>query len=216
MEAIGSDDELAGVLAHEAAHLIFRHLDKARSNAANTALVAGAIGAGLMGALAFQGIELPDDTPSQLFNAGWQTGLYAYSPEMELEADRFAAYAVARSGRPPRAAIDLVLRLQRGKVPPSVARTKGYAGYLRTHPANNTRMAHALQAFAELEGNAQRRLLTREAQYVEDCKAEIRRYPHCDFKAAKAAVWWFVDRPGCPPFTVGVAHPCLRKEVVFH
>ena len=216
ISAIGSDDELAGVLAHEAAHLVFDHLDKAQSNALKTGLLMGVLGAGMVGVAAAQGTRLPDDTVSDWVHVGMEMGSLAYSPEMELEADRFAAYAVARSGRSPRAAIDLVLRLQRGNVLASVARTKGYAGYLRTHPANDTRMAAALQAFAELQAQPGSRLLTRVGRYVEDCNAEIKRYPQCDFKAVRSAFWWHVDRPGCPPFSIGVWHPCLRKEVVVY
>ena len=147
MRSAGSDDEVAWVLAHEAAHLLFGHAQKKASNAAGSGVL-GAIAMGAIGIAVHQpGMDtgyIGDMTQSG-FEAGYVAGYLAYSPEMELEADQFAAYVMKKAGYRVNAALDTIVRLHRGDVPAPVRRGDGWAGYLDTHPANDYRLA-AMQA----------------------------------------------------------------------
>ena len=92
LRAAGDDDEIAAVLAHEAAHLLFGHAQKKASNAAGYGLIGGLAGIALGAALHQPGMdpEYVGDMGEAGFNVGYETGYLAYSPEMELEADQFA------------------------------------------------------------------------------------------------------------------------------
>ena len=143
MRSAGSDDEIAWVLGHEAAHLMFFHSQKKYQNAMNTALLHGAMMTGLGLAMQQGGMytgHVADAIP-EVMAAGFDIGRTAYSPEMEIEADQFAAYAMKRSGRPMGAILDTIVRLQRGEVPAPVRQGDGWAGYLTTHPADDYRLA---------------------------------------------------------------------------
>ena len=47
MRSVGDDDEIAAVIAHEAAHLLFGHAQKKNRNALGTQVLAGIIGIGI-------------------------------------------------------------------------------------------------------------------------------------------------------------------------
>ena len=143
LQSVGSDDEIAAVLAHEAAHLLFGHAQKKGENALQGAMV-GMV-AGIVAGAALYQPGMDGQYIGDLGQAGWdagsQLGYIAYSPEMEIEADQFAMYVLAASGRRLSAGLDLIIRLHRGDVPDPVRRVDGWAGYLATHPAHDYRLA---------------------------------------------------------------------------
>ena len=150
MRSAGDDDEIAAVLAHEAAHLLFSHAQKKASNAVGTGVVAGLLTIAVGAAVYQPGMD-PNafgELAGDMFEAGYTSGYVAYSPEMELEADQFAMYVLKQANRRLTAGTDLIVRLHRGEVPAPVRRGDGWAGYLQTHPAGDYRLA-AMQSTLE-------------------------------------------------------------------
>ena len=139
MRSAGSEDEVAAVLAHEAAHLLFGHAEKKLSNALGYSVIGGVIGAGI--GVALERPETIEDYGKLGMELGSQVGYLAYSPEMELEADQFALYVLKEADRRVSAGADLIIRLHRGDVPAPVKQGEGWASYLSTHPANDFRLA---------------------------------------------------------------------------
>lgn len=152
MRSAGDDDEIAAVLAHEAAHLLFGHAQKKQSNAATGGLMAGIA----MGALAVAvdpvNSQYVGDMTKTGFDTGWNAGYLAYSPEMEIEADQFAMYVLKEANRRLTAGTDLIVRLHRGDVPAPVRRGDGWAGYLATHPTNDYRLAAMQSTLNDIRG----------------------------------------------------------------
>jgi len=139
--------ELAAVLAHEYAHIMLGHVEKKMKNALAGAALAGGL-AGAYGAMT--------RTDSSQYAQGWMTagmiaGGRAYSPEMEIEADRLAVYILNDAGYPPTAMRDAIVRMHR-ITPPK--RKRGFsprqAGFLDTHPSNDRRIAHILSAIRDV------------------------------------------------------------------
>ena len=111
MRSAGSDDEIAWVLAHEAAHLLFGHAQKKAPNAAGGGVL-GAIAMGAIGIAIHQpgmDTQFVGDMTQAGFETGYVAGYIAYSPEMELEADQFAAYVMKKDGRRLDAALDTIV-----------------------------------------------------------------------------------------------------------
>ena len=153
MRSAGDDDEIAAVLAHEAAHLLFGHNAKKRTNATNAQLITGALAIALGAAL-----QSPDilNSAGDMSMHGWNAGYVAYSPEMEIEADQFAMYVLKEVGRRLSAGTDLIVRLHRGDVPAPVRRGDGWAGYLRTHPSGDYRLAAMRSTLDDIRAGATR------------------------------------------------------------
>ena len=145
MRSAGGDDEIAAVLAHEAAHLLFGHSHKKQTNATNAQLMTGALAIALGAATQNHGLL---NSAGDISMRGWDVGYVAYSPAMEIEADQFAMYVLKRAGRRLTAGTDLIVRLHRGDVPTPVRRGDGWAGYLRTHPTDDYRLA-AMQSMLD-------------------------------------------------------------------
>ena len=122
LRSAGSDDEIAAVLTHEAAHLLFGHSSKKASNAAGYGLAAGLAGIALGAAMYQPGMdgEFIEDLGQAGFDAGDHAGYIAYSPEMEFDADQFALYVLKHASRRLSAGMDLIVRLHRGDVPTPV------------------------------------------------------------------------------------------------
>ena len=193
MRSAGDDDEIAAVLAHEAAHLLFSHAQKKASNAAGTGVVAGLLTIAIGAAVYQPGMD-PNafgELAGDMFEAGYTSGYVAYSPEMEIEADQFAMYVLKQANRRLTAGTDLIVRLHRGEVPAPVRRGDGWAGYLQTHPAGDYRLA-AMQSTLEdirmgatvpltkkeaLENIRAQNQLNRQAA----CAAVKQKYPNCDW-----------------------------------
>ncbi len=123
-------DELAFVLAHEAAHHIENHLGRQRQNATLGAVVFGQL-AGVTGSNA-EAIR----TAQEL---GAAVGARSYSKEFELEADRLGTIIAARAGYNPVRGAEFFFR-----VPDPGNR------FLGTHPPNAERVAVVRQTAASL------------------------------------------------------------------
>ncbi|EBA15868.1 peptidase, M48 family protein [Roseobacter sp. SK209-2-6] len=125
---IANQDELAFVMAHEAAHHIRGHLFRQQQNA-----VAGAV---LLGGLA----GLAGGTAAEISNAqdlGAIVGARSYSKEFELEADALGTLITAHAGYQPSVGVKFFYRL-----PDPGDR------FLGTHPANPERISVVNQTIA--------------------------------------------------------------------
>ena len=220
MRSAGDDDEIAAVIAHEAAHLLFGHAQKKNRNALGTQVLAGIIGIGI----ASQGYG---NYTEELMSTGRQVGYLAYSPEMELEADQFAAYVLNDADRRLSAASDLLVRLHRGDVPAPVRQGDGWAGYLATHPADDHRLAAMQSTLDDIRGGAVRLLSKQEAyeraqreqeqrnmeeqvRFAQEnrglCLAMREKYPKCGWFQGQAFDWgWPVDCPSAWALKVATA-----------
>lgn len=122
-----NEDELAFVMAHEAAHHIEGHLERQQRNAT--------LGAAVFGQLAGAG-GADGEAIRTAQEIGAAVGARTYSKEFELEADRLGARIAHRAGYDPLVGAQFFFR-----VPDPGDR------FLGTHPANAERYA-AVQAVA--------------------------------------------------------------------
>ena len=123
-------DEIAFVMAHEAAHHIENHLDQQRRNATMGAVVFGQL-AGVTGG--------GNDAIRTAQELGAAVGARSYSKDFELEADRLGTIIAARAGYDPVRGADFFFR-----VPDPGDR------FLGTHPANAERVQVVRQTAAGL------------------------------------------------------------------
>jgi len=123
-------DEIAFVMAHEAAHHIENHLEQQRRNASMGAVVFGQL-AGVTG-----GGNEAIRTAQEL---GAAVGARSYSKDFELEADRLGTIIAARAGYNPVRGADFFFR-----VPDPGDR------FLGTHPPNAARVQIVRQTAAGL------------------------------------------------------------------
>ncbi len=142
---VQSDDELAIVMGHEAAHAIARHGGERMTQGAAAQL--GATAAGVA-------------TDSQAIAQGAAMGLQAgillpYSRKQESEADELGLFIAAQAGYDPRAAISLWRRMQ--------SQGGSAIEFLSTHPSEGTRIellqeqmpqAYALYKRTRVDGTA--------------------------------------------------------------
>jgi predicted Zn-dependent protease len=129
LAAAANEAQLAGVIAHEVAHIAQRH--------AATQISTSAVAGGLLGAMgAFLGNDAGGARAAQL-GAQAMAGSYMlkFSRDDEREADRVGAEIMQRAGWDPRAMIDFmtILRRQAGHDPGSVEE------FLSTHPGASER-----------------------------------------------------------------------------
>jgi predicted Zn-dependent protease len=143
---LDSEAELAGVLAHEIAHVTARHA--ARQQTANVTNQVLATAAGILtgsgdvaDAAGMYGKEL----------------VSGYGREHELEADSLGAEYMHRSGYSPDALLEVIGVLkdqeqyQRVKARASGKKVASYHGLYATHPRNDARLQQVIQAAGELE-----------------------------------------------------------------
>ena len=123
-------DEIAFVMAHEAAHHIENHLDQQRRNATLGAVVFGQL-AGVTGG--------GNDAIRTAQELGAAVGARSYSKDFELEADRLGTIIAARAGYNPVRGADFFFR-----IPDPGDR------FLGTHPANAERVQIVRQTAAGL------------------------------------------------------------------
>ena len=119
---VQSDDELAIVMGHEAAHAIARHGGERMTPGAAAQIGASAAGAATNSEAIAQGAAM-----------GLQAGiLLPYSRKQESEADELGLFIAAQAGYDPRSAISLWRRMQ----------SQGGAKieFLSTHPSEGTRI----------------------------------------------------------------------------
>ena len=139
LEATRNEDELAGVLAHEVAHVTQRHIARSihasqRQSLLSTAIMLGAILAGAAGAGgdAMQGaIAIAQGTAAQQ--------QINFTRSNEYEADRVGISALASAGFDPQGMGSFFEVISRG-TSPSQARVPEF---LRTHPVSSARIAEA-------------------------------------------------------------------------
>ena len=134
-----SDDEIAFVLAHEAAHHIAEHLPRQQQSQVIGALILGGMvaAAGEVG-----GAPVTQDTIRQAMDLGAFVGGRAYSQDYELEADWLGAFVTARAGYDPEAGAAVFGR-------PALSGGGGPV-ILSTHPASPQRQALVSRAAAEI------------------------------------------------------------------
>ncbi len=123
-------DEIAFVMAHEAAHHIENHLEQQQRNAALGAAVFGQL-AGVTGG--------GGDSVQTARELGAAVGARSYSKDFELEADRLGTIIAARAGYDPVRGADFFFR-----VPDPGDQ------FLGTHPPNAERVQIVRQTAAQL------------------------------------------------------------------
>lgn len=130
--AVGSDDELLAVLAHEIGHVRGRHAMRLVLQSSGLAVLMTALAGDAVG-VTFLAVALP----TMLLRSG-------YSRQFEAEADDYAFAHMKRHGVSPQAFADAMRRLEKetGGARESDAMTR----YLGTHPATSERIRRAEEA----------------------------------------------------------------------
>jgi len=140
LEATRSEDELAGVLAHEVAHVTQRHIARRiqatqRQSILSTAIMLGAILAGVAGGAdgdVMQGaIAVAQGTAAQ--------SQINFTRSNEYEADRVGIHALAAAGFDPQGMASFFEVISRGTTPQEYRVPE----FLRTHPVSSARIAEA-------------------------------------------------------------------------
>ena len=136
VDAAPSEDALAGIIAHELAHIILRHsasiiddmriTEDAASMAQQAAAFAGRGNAGAQRALAFR------NSVAGVLDTMMKNG---FSRPQEFEADRTAVELLAKTGYDPGGLLDMLTILQR------VQRSQS-GGFNSTHPTPDERIAN--------------------------------------------------------------------------
>ena len=138
------ESERAAVLAHEYAHVMLGHVDKKGTNMMTGSLL------GSLARVAYAAITgktLNHRAASALEKLGRNVGSRAYSPEMEMAADRMAVYILREARYPVTAMRDSLIRLHRLKASPNTGRGSiSRVGFLETHPSDDLRIAQILSA----------------------------------------------------------------------
>jgi len=127
VDVAGSEEQLAGVMAHELAHVLLRHGTANASKAQNPWLqlgqIAGAIGGAVVGGSKGAAI-------AQGSQFGLGTLMLKYSREFEKQADLLGAQIMARAGYDPRALAQMFETIERA------SQSTGGSGpqWLNSHP----------------------------------------------------------------------------------
>lgn len=140
MLATEGESELAGVLAHEVAHVTQRHIAQRVAQNRRTDLTTALLV--IVGVIAASGSSDRDLVPG-VISAGQAAGLQAkinYTRDMEYEADRVGIQYLASAGYEPDAMAGFfdVLGQRRRLIAPT-----GIPEYLSTHPVSSARIAEA-------------------------------------------------------------------------
>jgi predicted Zn-dependent protease len=136
LAAMESEDELAGIIGHEIAHVVNRHISKRidRAKKIDLATMAGMV-AGI-----FLGVASGDPSAAQVMTIGsaaaGQTASLAYSREDESQADQYGLQYIVKAGYDPHGLLSALRRI----------RSKQWFGseqiptYMMTHPAVEDRI----------------------------------------------------------------------------
>jgi len=137
LEIADSVDELAGVLAHELAHVSRRHLAQQFEQGTKIGLASliGAL-AGMLVAAAVGAPELGQAMMMGSLGAG-QTAMLAYSREHETEADRLGTKIMEKLGYTPQGQLTVLEKIKAAQTLQGVQAP----AYLLTHPGTNERIA---------------------------------------------------------------------------
>ncbi|NNG04560.1 MAG: M48 family metalloprotease [Inquilinus sp.] len=149
--ALANDEaELAGVLAHEVAHVTARHSAERYSQSTLAQLGIGVLGA------ATGSQEL-----AQAVGAGAQLYLLSYSRDQESEADTIGIRYMTNAGYDPQAMSSFLAQLDRSERLDGLidgGSTGGTVpGYLRSHPRTADRVRQAAAVAAQAAGRSSRR-----------------------------------------------------------
>ena len=134
LRVTASEAELASLLAHEIGHVAARHLTRqaSRSELLRTGLAPLESMAGISGVLGRMGLPL---------------GILHFSREFESEADQLGVHYLFAAGYDPRAAVDLLERIEAAE-----RRRSGTVSRLyETHPATVDRIHRVEKAIARLK-----------------------------------------------------------------
>lgn len=159
LAAAGNESQIAGVLAHEIAHIAQRHAASQMSK--------GMIASGLLGAL---GALVGDDRGGRIAQiAGGlaaQGYMLKFSRDDEREADEVGARMMKRAGWNPAGMIEFmqILRAQAGRDPGSVQT------FLSSHPAPAERVTRLQAVVRQLGASG-----TRDSQGFRSAKARLSR-----------------------------------------
>lgn len=139
MKLLKSDDEIAGVLGHEAGHVVGRHSVEQMAKAQ--------LSEGLVGAVVMAGGADYGQSAGQIAQFVSQIKNTSYSRDHELESDKLGVRFMKKAGYDPRAMIRVMEVLesasQGGGAPPE---------FLSSHPNPGNRIEHIKKAIALEEG----------------------------------------------------------------
>ena len=132
LDAVGNDDELRAVFAHEIGHVRGRHAVRLLLQRSGLAVLLAAVAGDAVGVT-----YLAAALPSMLLQS-------SYSREFETEADNYAFALLKRNGVSPQVFADMLRRLEASE--PRVANEGGVGRYLASHPATAERIRRAEEA----------------------------------------------------------------------
>ena len=141
---VGSDDELASVLAHELSHVTQRHI--ARSVGEQAKMAPLLIGAMLLGVLAAGRSAQGAQAAIVGGQAAAIQSQLSYSRDMEREADRIGYSVLSTAGYDTRGFVSMFGKLQQA----AGVNDNGAFPYLRSHPLTTERIAD-MQARQQLD-----------------------------------------------------------------
>jgi predicted Zn-dependent protease len=163
IEAVRNEDELAGVLAHEMAHVAERHGTEQLTKAYGVQAGAGLLAQILAGRDGRLGV--PEQVVGSL---GLNALMMKFSRDAENEADRVGAQTMARAGYDPMAMATFfdLLQQQRGRNPNAVAQ------FFSSHPSPANRSAN-IRRIAQTTGRGR----TARVGNLRAVQARLDRYP---------------------------------------
>ena len=202
----GTDDELAMVLSHEIAHVMYGHVQKSQSNTGGGMILGGLIGMALGAAIHQPGMDTGyiGDMAEGGMQAGGAIGAVAYSPEMELEADHFAAFVLKEAGYDPTKGGRFIVRSWRRSNADQVAGRKSFVSYFGTHPADDHRLAQWQETVAAIERGQRAPITPAQAEHLqkvsqadafwkryqsEECKQVRAKYTNCSVFYETESFW---------------------------
>lgn len=149
---MGTDDEVAAVLAHEYSHIMYKHGRKKAQNKTVGTVAGGVIGAGIGYAIGRATGIYPLGLMTTGAGLGAMAGAAYYSQKMEIEADRTAVYILEDAGFDTSAVKTSIIRMSRIKDKESVGdNPAGTVDFFRTHPNYDRRVAHIASAIRDAE-----------------------------------------------------------------
>lgn len=135
--AMESEDELAGILGHEIAHVTSRHISQklARQKKISYVTLAGIVAGVLLGA---SGSSTGAQAVTYGTMAAGQSAELAYSRENELEADEKGLHSIAAAGYDGYGLVRILKKMRNREW----FGTKQVPTYLKTHPATEDRILY--------------------------------------------------------------------------
>jgi beta-barrel assembly-enhancing protease len=150
--ALENEDELAGIMAHETAHVVCRHISQRieRAKKINLATLAGMVAGVFLGV---GGAASAGSAVTAGSMAAGQSAALAYSRDDEMQADQLGLQYLQKAGYSGKGLLTSLRKI----------RSKQWFGskevptYLMTHPASEDRMAYIDSWLAQHEPQAQQR-----------------------------------------------------------